>query len=277
MKNDMVAQGFKLYQNRMWSRVYFLLFSSSIPGSPFTDVRVRQAVCYAIDSDAIIEALDYGRTYYTNQYAVEGTGFYNPEVKGYPYNPEKAKELLKEAGYGNGFKTKMVVGIDQRLERYMVAVQSYLAVVGIDVELVYLDNAAWQSTAGIYGDGVSSEILLCGHGYGANLANQALSNFSKRATLPGSVGMLNHNKIHPDDLDASIMDAIHARDKNDMYKAMQNVQSLLIDKYCIAYPLLNAYYTQILTQPDIVDAGWCDSMNRSHDWNRLYRVDLSKI
>ena len=277
MKDQMVAQGYKLYQNKMWSRVYFLLFTSAIEGSPFTDVRVRQAVCYAIDSDAIIKALDYGRTYYSNQYAVEGTGFYNPNVKGYEYNPEKAKALLKEAGYGDGFKTKMVVGIDQRLERYMVAVQSYLAAVGIDVELVYLDNAAWQSTAGIYGDGVSSEILLCGHGYGANLANQALSNFSQRATLPGSVGMLHNNKIHPDDLNDAIMGAVGAKSKDEMYKYMQEVQYLLIDKYCIAYPLLNAYYTQIITQPDIVDAGWCNSFNRTHDWNRLYRVDLSKV
>ena len=159
----------------------------------------------------------------------------------------------------------------------MVAVQSYLAAVGIDVELVYLDNAAWQSTAGIYGDGVSSEILLCGHGYGANLANQALSNFSQRATLPGSVGMLHNNKIHPDDLNDAIMGAVGAKSKDEMYKYMQEVQYLLIDKYCIAYPLLNAYYTQIITQPDIVDAGWCNSFNRTHDWNRLYRVDLSKV
>ena len=274
MKDRMIKQGFNLYQNKMWNRVYFLIFSSEVEGSPFCDERVRKAVAYAINSEEMIESLDYGRTFYTNQYAVEGTGFYNPNVKGYEYNVAKAKELMKEAGYENGFKTKLIVGTDQKLDRYMVAIQAYMAEIGIDCELVYLDNAAWQSTAGIYGDGKTSCMVLCGHGYGSNLVQQAVSNFSLRAKEEGSVGMMNHSAIHPEDLDKAIMAALSATDDATMYKNMQEAEYLLIDKYMIAYPVLTAYYDQIITQANIVDEGFCNSYNRGNDISKLYRVKL---
>ncbi len=274
MKDMMSSMGYNLYQNKMWNRVYFLIFSSAIEGSPLADVRVRKAIAYAIDSETIVKSLDYNRTFVTNQYAVEGTGFYNPDVKGYGYDPQKAKELLAEAGYADGFKTKIITGLDQGLDRYMIALQQYLKDVNIDAELVYLDNAAWQSTSGIYGDGVTDGMILCGHGYGSNLVNQAVSNFSKRATEKGSVGMYHANKIHPDDLDAAIMTALTATDEATMYASMQEAERLLIDEYMIGYPVLTAYYDQIITQPNIVDKGFCNTYNRGNDYNYLYRIKL---
>lgn len=267
MKDTMVNMGFNLYQNKMWNRVYFLMFSSAVEGSPFSDVRVRQAISYAIDSQAMVESLDYNRTFVTNQYAVEGTGFYNPDVVGYGYDPEKAKELLAEAGYADGFKTKLVTGTDQGLDRYMIAIQSYLKNIGIEVELEYQDNALWQSS-GIYE--IDDGMILCGHGYGSNLVNQAVANFSKRAV--GGVGMLNKSKIHPDDLDAVLMQALSATNDEEMYELMQEAERLIIDEYCIGYPVITAYYDQIITQPNIVDEGFCNTYNRGNDINKLYRI-----
>jgi len=274
MKDRMIKKGFNLYQNKMWNRVYFLLFSSEVEGSPFCDARVRKAVAYAINSKEMIETLDYGRTFYTNQYAVDGTGFYNPNVVGFEYNVEKAKALIAEAGYANGFKTKLIVGTDQQLDRYMVALQAYLKEIKIDCELVYLDPAAWQSTAGIYGDGKTSCMVLCGHGYGSNLVQQAAANFSLKAKEEGSVGMMNHSAIHPVDLDAAIMTALTATDDGTMYASMQEAERLLIDKYMIAYPVITAYYDQIITQKNIVDEGFCNTYNRGNDFSKLFRVKL---
>lgn len=267
MKNSLVDKGYNLYQNRMWYRVYFLIFSSAVKGSPFEDVRVRQAVSYAIDSETMVSALDYGRTFVSNQYAVEGTGFYNPDVKGYGYDPDKARELLTEAGYPNGFTTKLVTGVDQKLDRYMVAIQGYLAEVGIQVELEYLQNAQWQAS-GIYE--IDDGMILCGHGYGSNLVNQAISNFSQRAV--GGVGMLNKSKIHPDDLNELLVTALGCTDEAEMYSLMQQAEKLIIDEYCIGYPVITSYYDQILTQPDIVDEGFCNSFNRCFDYNKIFRI-----
>jgi peptide/nickel transport system substrate-binding protein len=84
-------------------------FDSANAGSPFANIKVRQAVCYAIDNAAIAKNLGYGFMQPTNQQFAPGTPAFNASVKGYPYNPQKAKDLLKEAGYPNGLQTAFIV------------------------------------------------------------------------------------------------------------------------------------------------------------------------
>lgn len=73
------------------------------------DVRVRQALNYAIDRKNIVESLygKYGKP--TDQFVPEGIGGYIAKLEDmYPYDPKKAKELLDEAGYKDGFKFTLV-------------------------------------------------------------------------------------------------------------------------------------------------------------------------
>lgn len=64
------------------------------------DVRIRQAINYAVDKEAIAEALFGGYAVVADGQMLTSDHFgYNPNVKAYPYDPEKAKELLKEADY----------------------------------------------------------------------------------------------------------------------------------------------------------------------------------
>ncbi len=75
----------------------------TVKDGPLQDVRVRQALNYAVDKNAIVEVLLGGHTRPAGQPAPHnGTG-YNPMVQPYPYDPGKARALLKEAGYPNGF------------------------------------------------------------------------------------------------------------------------------------------------------------------------------
>ena len=71
--------------------------------SPFSKLKVRQAMSYAIDAKTMGDSLSYGWAKITNQWAVPGTPDYNTDVVGYPYNPDKAKQLLAEAGYRQRF------------------------------------------------------------------------------------------------------------------------------------------------------------------------------
>jgi ABC-type transport system substrate-binding protein len=86
-----------------------IMFDSGNPDSPFANLKVRQAVMHAVDTEAIAKSVLNGLAVPTNQYNTPASPFYNPDVKGYPYDPEKAKQLLAEAGYPNGFKTKLTV------------------------------------------------------------------------------------------------------------------------------------------------------------------------
>ncbi len=73
------------------------------PGKPAADVRVRQALNYAVDKVSITKVILQGFSRPATQGAVEGLLGYDPDLKPYPYDPAKAKALLKEAGYEKGF------------------------------------------------------------------------------------------------------------------------------------------------------------------------------
>lgn len=104
-------------------------------GTPFADKRVRQALNYAVDANAIAEALldGYGQRYGSWVNPPHA----NSSLEPWPYDPEKAKSLLAEAGYANGFATVMdtPVGRYYKDEEIAKAIAGYLAEVGIQVEV----------------------------------------------------------------------------------------------------------------------------------------------
>ena len=112
--------------------------------SPFADVRVRQAVEYAIDKKALVDKLILGYGKVCNQYAYPGTWGVNPAVKGYPYDPAKAKKLLAEAGYPSGFKTTLYTPTWGNYIYPPPVIQQYLAQVGIDVQIEPVNQGRHQ-------------------------------------------------------------------------------------------------------------------------------------
>ena len=72
---------------------------------PFDNVKVRQAIASAINRSAIVEALYGGTGSVAAQLIPPSLLGWNPELKGPQYNPDRAKQLLAEAGYPNGFTT----------------------------------------------------------------------------------------------------------------------------------------------------------------------------
>jgi peptide/nickel transport system substrate-binding protein len=76
----------------------------TVKEGPLKDVRVRQALNYAVDKESIVNILLGGSTRPAGQPAPHNGNGYNPAVKPYPYDPDKARTLLKEAGYPDGFE-----------------------------------------------------------------------------------------------------------------------------------------------------------------------------
>ena len=72
--------------------------------APFDNAKVRQALNYAVDKKAIIEAVYQGAGTAAKNPLPPTIWSYNDEIQDYPYDPEKAKQLLAEAGYPNGLK-----------------------------------------------------------------------------------------------------------------------------------------------------------------------------
>lgn len=115
--------------------------------NPFKDIRVRKAMYQAIDTKALVDKVMRGR-------ATEASVLMSPYHRGYdkrfegrvlPYDPEAAKALLKEAGYGDGFTVTMVAPNDRYVNDQAVALAlvSMLAKVGIKVELQSVPASRW--------------------------------------------------------------------------------------------------------------------------------------
>jgi peptide/nickel transport system substrate-binding protein len=82
------------------SRVFFLVLDTTKP--PFDDVRVRQALNFALDVESIVAGVARGQGWPVATFVVPGSTGYDPTIEAYPYDPERARELLAEAGYPDG-------------------------------------------------------------------------------------------------------------------------------------------------------------------------------
>ena len=89
-----------------------LIFLTAKAGSPFADVRVRQAVNYAVNKERLAETFYGGDVLVSGQPATRTALGYDPGIRPYPYDPARAKALLADAGFGNGvsFLLEAVVG-----------------------------------------------------------------------------------------------------------------------------------------------------------------------
>ncbi|MCA9220291.1 MAG: hypothetical protein KDA71_08175, partial [Planctomycetales bacterium] len=106
-------------------------------GGPLDDVRVRRALNYAVDKDAIANVILAGRTKPATQGAVRGLFGYNPDLEAYPYDPDKARALLKDAGYEHGFAFTAEIIISSNANDSLVYqfVADNLAQVGVKLNL----------------------------------------------------------------------------------------------------------------------------------------------
>lgn len=141
--------------------LHYWFIQLNTTAKPFDDVRVRQAANYAVDKEGLTRDVLQGSAQPATQPLPAASWTYNPAVIGYPYDPEKAKALLAEAGYPDGFKTNMI--IPQSGSGMMVPVQmnefiqGNLADVGIDIEI---QSFEWVSYLGIWAAGLTPEVTM---------------------------------------------------------------------------------------------------------------------
>lgn len=120
----------------------FFEFTTSRP--PFNDERIRQAVAYGIDPDAAIDIV-FGDVAKREQCAVGPGVFGNDEswcaTQGYHYDPEKAKALLKEAGYGpdKPLEVTVMTWPDDNREKILQVFQNQLQQIGINATIELMD------------------------------------------------------------------------------------------------------------------------------------------
>ena len=112
---------------------------------PLDDVRVRQAINYAVDKESIVKNIMRGLAQPTASPAFPGLP-YRVVQPPYTYNPAKAKELLTQAGLAGGFTTKLAYNTSfEKGKEVIQAVQGYLKDVGINAEIEVFESAAYST------------------------------------------------------------------------------------------------------------------------------------
>lgn len=127
-----------------------ILFNKAqIAGTPLENIKVRQAMNYAVDKETIAKTLYKGYGQPVGQLGTPGSLNYNENIKPYPYDVATAKRLLAEAGYPNGFKLQ---GLDYPLgdpivQQHFQIVQDQHRAIGIEYELNGLEFARYVAVA----------------------------------------------------------------------------------------------------------------------------------
>jgi peptide/nickel transport system substrate-binding protein len=129
--------------------VHLLALNNAVP--PLDDVRVRRAINYAVDLREIIDTAFYGRGTPSGSPLIPGLSrYYEPSLADpYPADPDRARRLLEEAGYGAGFSLEITVpsNYSMHVDTAQVVVNQ-LERIGVTATIRLVDWAAWLS--GVY-------------------------------------------------------------------------------------------------------------------------------
>jgi len=141
---SLIDAGFEVYSASRGQVLAMALIT--VDGGPLADVRVRQALNYAVDKDAIQDALTGGFAPTAGIYPSPGVNGYDSDRFVYPYDPDMARQLLADAGYPDGFdiEAEMTLGSFPADAEIFEAMTGYLADVGVNVTITQIDfGGAW--------------------------------------------------------------------------------------------------------------------------------------
>lgn len=130
----------------MESYIYYIGFNLAMEGAPWRDRRVRQAVNHAIDRKTIVEVVHHGKGYPAAgplPFQIDN----GPGTAGYAYDPEKARRLLAEAGYPQGFTARIISSDSANHVSAVEAAMGYLNAVGIRLQYEVLDSTTARTRA----------------------------------------------------------------------------------------------------------------------------------
>lgn len=210
--------------------------------SPVQDVRVRQAIAYALDTDGLVATYYGGRGSAPNSNVNPAySGVYEPGAETlYAENLEKAKELLAEAGYADGFKLICLSDDTQQYQDLTEILQASLQPLGIEVEILIRNSTTWFMT--VVG---KEEWDVCWFSLGDASPVFAFTHFLG----DGSLGSPDYTSYHNADFQAALKQAGQENDPAKLKELFRKMNQYMIDDlpmYSVYVPVEIAVYTSSL-------------------------------
>ena len=229
------------------AEVKVLAFNHARP--PFDDLRVRQAICYGIDRQALIEEVWYGAA------APAGTEFsasdpYRAELTdAYPHDAPRAQALLAQAGYDRGLDAGISVPNDDQYMRLAEALARQLAEIGVRLEIVPVD---WTVFLNEVYFGREFDLTLMTH-KGKTDPLTALARYKSGS----SWNYLNYANSEYDQMIASVS----ASAPDELVEGLTSLQRFLVEDAMVAYlasPLITTAVRNEVKGCRLLPDGLCD-------------------
>ncbi len=186
---------------------------------PLKDVRVRQALNYAVDRDAINEFLFGGKSKLIQTHGYPTiTAWYNADTEGtYTYDVEKAKELLAEAGYADGFDLEITVpsSYTQHVQTAEIIAEQ-LAAVGVNVTINQVEWSSWLSDV-YQGRDYQSTVI------GFDISSLSPATWYKRYYTDSSNDFTNFSDATYDETYGKALATIDHDEKHQLYGELQQI------------------------------------------------------
>jgi peptide/nickel transport system substrate-binding protein len=197
--------------------------------NPFADIRVRRALRLAIDLEAVIRVIYKGDAIATGQYVLPGSSGFNPDMKLWKPDPEKARALLQEAGWHNKFKVTITTYDNSFPEAGKVseAIAQAWTRIGIPTSVEISPYALWYKMA------LAREFVLSVTSY-ANSTGAAdqIMVVHLHSNVPNStanLGNSNRTSFKNPKLDELIGKALRTMDASERDKMWREGQQLAFD------------------------------------------------
>jgi peptide/nickel transport system substrate-binding protein len=213
------------------SNIQYLVFNAQSP--QLNNVKIRQAIAYAIDRQKIVSELLFDQAKVAHSIVPEQSWAYVPGVQ-YKYDPAKAKQLLREAGYRNEPIVFKYSSGNASVNQYAQVIQSSLADVGINIQIETLEVNTIRTQLAQGGFQMYTGIWI-----GGNQDPIFLRDLFATSKIPGgSVACCNRSRYSNPDLDKILEDAVNATDR-ETAKALYNRAQEIVSN---DVPLLPLWY-----------------------------------
>lgn len=245
---EILDLGFKINFNKPPS-FYLLWMNQNV--KPLEDLRVRRAIAHAINKDDII-AIMGGKTLgiraAKNPLTTVAEGYTTEGVRQYEFNPQKARELLAQAGYSKGLRFSMFVSEREVYRRPMEIIQANLRKIGVELELKIIAHGDYhaKNRKGLNPFTILGQTLATGQ-----MRLDQVYHSDAIATKP--TGSRNYSMYGNPQIDAKIDEARVTMDSKKRKALYADIQRRLMEDL-IAIPLLEGPYP--IAKAPYVDLGY---------------------
>lgn len=250
-----LSNGYNVLEGTM-NLVQAIYLNNSV--SPFDNELVRKAMCYAIDKDMLLEltADGHGTKLGSSMYPAFKK-YFDPSLSdAYSYDPEKAKELLKEAGYPNGFSFKMTVpsNYGPHVDTAIVLVEQ-LKACGINAQIEQVDWNTWLSR--VYSERDFEATVV---GFDSSILSP--SGMLARWVSDNPKNMINYSNEEYDETYALAQTTANDEEQTKLYKRCLEI---------LSETAANVYIQ------DLADFVAINPALEGYEFYPLYVIDMSKI